>query len=50
MLRGHESSVRSAVFSPDGTRIVTASFDNTARLWDAASRPEIVVLRGIPGQ
>ena len=29
--------VYSAAFSPDGTRIVTASRDNTARLWDAAS-------------
>lgn len=26
-----------AVFSPDGTRVVTASSDNTARVWDAAS-------------
>jgi hypothetical protein len=25
------------VFSPDGTRILTASDDNTARLWDAAT-------------
>jgi WD40 repeat protein len=25
-------------FSPDGTRILTASADNTAKLWDAASR------------
>ena len=24
-------------FSPDGTRILTASIDSTARLWDAAS-------------
>ena len=28
-------SVTSAAFSPDGRRIVTASADNTARLWDA---------------
>ena len=27
--------VRSAVFSPDGTRVVTASDDRTARVWDA---------------
>jgi hypothetical protein len=30
-----EAFVRSAAFSPDGTRVVTAS--NTARLWDAAT-------------
>ena len=36
----------SAAFSPDGSRIVTASWDNTARIWDAASGKEIAVLRG----
>ena len=36
----------SAAFSPDGSRIVTASSDNTARIWDAASGKEIAVLRG----
>ena len=34
VLRGHEGSVRHADFSPDGSRIVTASEDNTARLWE----------------
>ncbi|MEO0823938.1 MAG: caspase family protein, partial [Pseudomonadota bacterium] len=32
-LRGHEGTAWSAAFSPDGTRIVTASSDNTARVW-----------------
>ncbi len=34
-LSGHGDRVYRAVFSPDGTRIVTASFDKTARIWDA---------------
>ena len=31
---GHTDWIYSASFSPDGTRIVTASDDGTARLWD----------------
>ena len=30
----HENSVRDAEFSPSGARIVTASDDGTARVWD----------------
>ena len=36
-LPGHTGFVVSAVFSPDGQRIVTASQDQTARVWNAAS-------------
>jgi Tol biopolymer transport system component len=36
-LVGHEDAVISAAFSPDGKRIVTASLDRTARVWDAAT-------------
>jgi serine/threonine protein kinase len=34
ILAGHNGYVYSAQFSPDGTRIVTASADKTARVWD----------------
>ena len=33
----HGGKVNSAQFSPDGKRIVTASSDKTARVWDAQS-------------
>ena len=33
----HQDVVNDAVFSPDGARILTASRDDTAKLWDAAS-------------
>jgi WD40 repeat protein len=34
------------VFSPDGTRVVTASEDNTARVWNAASGQLLAKLEG----
>ena len=33
ILRGHQAGVRVTQFSPDGKTVVTASLDNTARLW-----------------
>ena len=36
----------SAVFSPNGKRIVTASWDGTARLWDAATHQPTAELTG----
>ena len=46
LLVGHEGSVRSADFSPDGSRILTASDDNTARLWDSSSGQLLATLKG----
>jgi len=36
-LVGHSSGVRSVAFSPDSTRIVSGSYDQTIRIWDAVS-------------
>jgi len=47
--KGHSGSVTSAAFSPDGRRVVTASLDGTARIWDAATRAELVKLKGHSG-
>ena len=30
---GHTSEVRSAIFSPDSLRVVTASYDGTVKIW-----------------
>jgi dipeptidyl aminopeptidase/acylaminoacyl peptidase len=45
-LEGHEEYVRSAQFSPDGSHIVTASRDKTARVWDAATGKILATLAG----
>ena len=45
-LTGHTESVLYAAFSPDGTRILTASDDNTARIWDATTGQAIETLTG----
>ena len=46
---GHEGVVTSACFSADGARILTASRDRTARLWDSETGTEILALRGHEG-
>lgn len=45
-LIGHTDLVVGVAYSPDGQRIVTASYDGSARIWDAASGEPLLVLRG----
>jgi len=45
-LEGHTDWVDSAAFSPDGKKIVTASWDKTARVWNAYTGEQIASLQG----
>ncbi len=34
VLRGHTNAIQTAFFSPDGQRVLTSSWDSTARIWN----------------
>ena len=48
-LKGHASNVPGVAWSPDGKRLATASWDRTAKVWDAASGQELLTLGGHTG-
>src|SRR5437660_363845 len=43
---GHTGPVQYATFSPDGKRVVTASYDKTAKIWDVSSGSLLANLTG----
>ena len=46
IFKGHTDAVFEAAFSPDATRLATASADNTVRLWDPATGQTTATLTG----
>ncbi len=44
LFQGHTDYVNSVAFSPDGARLVSASDDYTARVWEVASGAELLSL------
>jgi WD40 repeat protein/transcriptional regulator with XRE-family HTH domain len=46
-LRGHTDTLWSAVFSQDGTKIVTASLDGTVKVWDAVTGKELLSVKSV---
>lgn len=50
ILSGHTGNVNSAVFSPNGKRIVSSSNDKTIRIWDVETCKCINTLKGHTGE
>lgn len=47
---GHSDAIGTVAFSPDGKNVVSASDDNTLKLWDVASGRELRTFRGHSGR
>ena len=46
-LEGHSDSVRACAITPDGRRIVSASYDHTLKIWDVATGVCEVTIHGV---
>jgi dynein assembly factor with WDR repeat domains 1 len=43
---GHEKDISKVVFNPQGTKILTAGYDQIARLWDSETGELLQKLEG----
>ena len=41
-LQGHDGQIFSVAFSPDGSKIISGSYDQTIRVWDASTGVEML--------
>lgn len=48
-LIGHNNSIRSVHFSPDSTKLVSGSEDDTLKIWNVSTGEEIMTLKGHSG-
>jgi WD40 repeat protein len=48
-IAGHAAAVRNVAFDPEGRRVVSASLDGSARVWDVASGAELLALESPAG-
>ena len=46
ILAGHEGEISKVAFNPQGSRILTASSDKTARIWETETGDCLQVLEG----
>jgi WD40 repeat protein/serine/threonine protein kinase len=47
-LKGHTRRVVTLVFSPDGQRLASASYDGTVRVWETSTGKELLIFKGHP--
>ncbi len=46
---GHMAMIRSVIFTPDGSQLISASDDKTVRVWDLATGKTVRTIRGETG-